>query len=157
MIFGVICATGRGFFTTVTRDLDAVGYCDLLSDHFVPFLEKIGQEFRFQQDNASIHTAQVVREWFFQKRITGDSLACKVSRFDLIENVWALLNRIDYNYLCSPKNLEELEAVLHEGWDTLHKKTLRVAVCCNARTYRTGHREQWRPDQKSLNLGVLML
>lgn len=49
----------------------------------------------------------------------GGRWACEVSRMNLTENVSAFLKKSFINYLHLPKNLEELEAVLHKGLDTI--------------------------------------
>lgn len=46
-----------------------MGYRDLLADNMVPLLKEIGHDFKYQQDNAPIHTAKLMQECFEREGI----------------------------------------------------------------------------------------
>lgn len=101
MLLGVISVLGRGFLVTVKGNLNSMGYRDLLADNLIPLLEEIGHGFKYQHDNAPIHTTELMREWFEQKSIAAIPWPATSPDLSIIENVWALLKR--YVELVSPR------------------------------------------------------
>ena len=54
----------------ISTKMNSEKYTNLLEDVLIPFMEEEGaEECIFQQDNASIHTSRVTKEWFQRKNI----------------------------------------------------------------------------------------
>lgn len=116
MLLGVISAMGPGFLVTVQGYLNSIGYRNLLADELGPLVELISHKLKYQQDNASIHTRELMRVWFEQEGIHVYSLASKSTDSDIAEKVWALLKRHFDRLPKQPGNFEELRTALMRGW-----------------------------------------
>ena len=70
MYYGMISPTGAGSLVQVNGNLNALGYEEIPFDHLVSFLEEHGRcSFIYQQDNAPIHTAKRMKEFFGREGI----------------------------------------------------------------------------------------
>lgn len=64
MIWGAFSILGTAQLCFVSPRTNAERYVNMLDDALVPYLEDVvGEEAIFQQDNASIHTARLTKEW----------------------------------------------------------------------------------------------
>lgn len=101
----------------VDKKFKSTGYLELLKNKIFPmFATEFGNSFVFQQDNASIHTTDLVLEFFIQE--DTDTLFWPPNSPDLspIENLWAILQkRVNKRLkIQSVKNSEELFALADE-------------------------------------------
>ncbi len=142
MVWGAFWDNGRSDCYIMDRDFDskkhgysAKSYIDVLNARvahiFATFEEEGDYGYEFMQDNASIHTAHVVRAWFNQKMIT---LVMNWPPFspDLnpIEHIWWHLKIALFEMFpevaADRSQSEEARAVLErciqEAWDSLPKK-----------------------------------
>ena len=71
MIWGAFSANGKAEFVVIEGRQNAQKYVKLLETSLLPFAEvHDGQDFISQQNNASIHTAEVTKAWFKDKNLT---------------------------------------------------------------------------------------
>ena len=98
MIWGAFSANGKAELVDMEERLNAQKYVDVLQTNPLPFIEiYLGQNFTFQQDNASIHTANVTKAWFKDKNVTVQigQLNHPIS-IQYIVNLWSILSRQVY-------------------------------------------------------------
>ena len=119
MVFGVIAANGEKLLITVPGKITAIVYRDILKEKVLPFLEKIEKDYRYQQDNAPVHTAKIVKEFLMEQSVLTMHWPAKSPDLSVIENVWALMKQWLSKLLNPPKNLKELQEKIYEAWEVV--------------------------------------
>jgi hypothetical protein len=76
MVWGAFWDLGRSNCYILDRDFEskkdgcsANSYLEVLNAEVEPIFEDLDEGYMFMQDNASIHTAYKVRDWFIERRI----------------------------------------------------------------------------------------
>jgi hypothetical protein len=75
--------------------------------------------FIFQQDNARVHTARKVMEFFEEEKITVLPWPANSPDLNIIEHVWAYMKRRLGWYTERPDNLEDLWERVQEIWTNI--------------------------------------
>ena len=108
----------------------------------------------FQNDNAPIHTAHVVQNWYEKDKSEQEHMEWPSQSPDIniIELLWWVLERQVRNRYPPPSSLKELEKILIEEWlkspvdDVLVEMTKRKSV------YLTPEEVKNANDQSGLNI-----
>ena len=76
MVWGALWDNGRSNLYIMDRDFEsqkhgysAQSYLEVLDGEVAGIFERMDPGYEFMQDNASIHTAYIVRDWFADKAI----------------------------------------------------------------------------------------
>ena len=106
MYYGMISPTVGVCSVRVNKNINALGYEEILFGHLVPFLEEHGRSsYIYQQDNAPIHTAKRMKGFFDREGIEVFDWLAKSPDLNPIENLWGRMKRrIQRKH---PKNLQE--------------------------------------------------
>lgn len=119
-VWGCIGQKGTGCSTTYPGRMDADRYINVLENNLIPSIQLLiqpNQEWLFQKDGASCHTAKSANEWFRRNNITTLPWPAKSPDLNPIEHLWILIDKkLDKN---PPKTLEELEKALLKCWNEL--------------------------------------
>lgn len=96
---------------------DSHKYIRVLRTHVLPIMQNNAPPNIFMQDNASVHTARNVMEWFGRQNFEVLDWPALSPDLNPIENVWASMERNWPNV--HPRNANTLDIVVHERWNML--------------------------------------
>ncbi|GBM10607.1 Transposable element Tcb1 transposase [Araneus ventricosus] len=120
MVWGAISWRGLGPLVILHGRIKSNHYLSILGDHVHPFVQTVfpGERPLFQDDNAPIHTARCVQEWFEEHDDAVDHLAWPPQSPDLnsIEHLWQYLESKIRSRFPPPSGLSELKTALQEEW-----------------------------------------
>ncbi len=85
-------------------------------------------EYIFQDDNAPVHRARVVKEWMEENEITNILWPAQSPDLNPIEHLWDVLKRKVRKHKPHSKNLNELMVVLEEKWYEIEPEILENLV-----------------------------
>lgn len=85
---GAIGYKGKLDLVIIDTTLDSVGYVELLQNNLKRGRFKIaGRGWKFQQNNASVHCARIVKQWFEDNKIKVLVWPSKSPDLNIIENL----------------------------------------------------------------------
>ncbi|KAH9166531.1 hypothetical protein AeNC1_018319, partial [Aphanomyces euteiches] len=132
MVWGAFSSKGKSELVFLEGKQDSDAYIETLSSSMLPFAHSLhGNEFRFQQDNASIHTARCVSEWFREPHVAVEALKWPAKSPDLnpIENLWGIMSRKVYaNGRRQFSKKADLVACVKQVWDEIDLTVLKKLV-----------------------------
>ena len=113
MLWGCFHRSGVGPLLRLEGKINAERYRQLLEDHVMTWIRRhLPNSFEFQQDNAPIHKARPILDFF---AVNGIQLLNHPPHPPSpIENLWAILKR--NIWATRPKNLEELWESVQAEW-----------------------------------------
>ena len=98
MVWGCITSDGSLFIKFIDGKYRSTDYLKDLKTLFIPWMDNKfgGRNYIFQQDNASIHSSRLVMDWFRKEKIPLIEWPSRSPDFNIIENVWKMLEDIIY-------------------------------------------------------------
>jgi len=120
-VWGCFTKHGLGPLIKLEGRVTAAKYVDVLKNNLLPFLDDLGDQenYLFQEDNAPIHTARVVRSWKVENDINSLPWPAQSPDLNPIENLWDELERRVQAHISLPKNRENLWEILQEEWSNI--------------------------------------
>lgn len=105
MVWGCISCDGIGPIAKVEGRMCGKDYIQLLSTSLLPYMQSMGSDYVFMDDNAPCHRARAVRQWMSSNNLKQMEVWPPQSPdLNPIEHVWDLLgDKLD---AYKPKNLE---------------------------------------------------
>jgi transposase len=140
---------GLGPLVRIEGTLNRFGYIDLLTHHFLPYLNAqfYSKMYFFQDDNAPVHTARAVMRWFKKEDILElPNWPSQSPDLNPIENLWGELERRVKRRNYQPTNADDLWRVVKEEWDNIpvevyanliYSMPRRIKSCIAAKGYPT--------------------
>lgn len=124
MVWGFFTKYYKGPLVVVEGSINGIKYIELLNQYLLPFLNEIGFDYIYQDDNAPCHTAKKVKEWKELKSINSLIWPAQSPDLNPIENLWSELDRKIRKHEPKPKNKTELINILKEEWNNLDNNFL---------------------------------
>jgi len=140
MVWGCFTGTHLGPLVSFRGKNTADTYVNTLRNHLLPFIQSlpsdVANEFIFQQDNATIHTAKKTRQWFEENGIQVMEWPPNSPDMNPIEHLWralkAALHQRFPDTRILPGGPEKVQEILYERlqvvWQEIGEKTLRDLV-----------------------------
>lgn len=126
MVWGAISYNGPVDLVVIQGRQNSKSYISLLENEKCKFRSITGDKnFVFQHDNASIHRAHDVREWFRQHNIDVLDWPSLSPDLNIVENVWGWLSREVYKNGKQYNNKQELENGIQKCWSKLPIKYIK--------------------------------
>lgn len=104
MYCGAISKKGPMCLVRIDGTITAMKYRDILFDNLLPYLEKTSRGTTFMQDNAAVHTAHAMKDFFYREGTNVLDWPAKSPDLNPIENLWGFMDR-EVERRC-PVNLE---------------------------------------------------
>lgn len=79
-------------------------YRDILKKKVIKFLDKLGRDYRYQQDNVPMHTAKIVNVFLMLEGVLIMNWPAESPDFSVTKYVWTLLKRSLSDLLDTPTN-----------------------------------------------------
>ena len=121
-VWGCITPEGTGRLRRVQGRMNAVQYCDILTESLLGTLEDYSTSVSaiiYQQDNDSKHTSRRARAWFSDHGFTMASHPAQSPDMNPIKHTWDYVDRQLRKQYPRPSNVDELWAALQEEWAKL--------------------------------------
>ena len=126
MVWGCFSARGMPQLKIIEGTLNSDRYQQLIEDIMLPFAESAYKgEWRFQQDNASMHVSKSTREFFMDRVVfVMDWPSCSPD-LNPIENLWGILVRQVYRDFRQFESLQDLREAIETAWDNIDPEVLK--------------------------------
>lgn len=120
MVWGAITSNGPIELVILNGRQSSNDYLELLKEQKDKMAHKLGRHpFIFQQDNASIHTAKVVKSWFRDENLQVLDWPALSPDLNIIENAWGWLARKVFEGGQQYQNTNELISAIHRHWNAM--------------------------------------
>ena len=142
-IWGCFSAKGTGVRYIYSGRMNQYIYVDVLEECLKPSVELLQnqvQDWKYQQDGATSHTAKTVKAYFAENDIDVMPWPARSPDLNPIENIWSYIDKKMSNYQIT--SLEHLRECLHEEWlkvpvsmceNLINSMKRRVRACHDAK------------------------
>lgn len=122
MVQGAFSERGKSELAVIVGNQDAEKYISTLKNYLLLFAaEKNPGSWIFQQDNASIHTAHIIKNWFEDKSVDIMDWAAKRSHLNPIENLWGYMARKVYGNIRQFQSDQDLKDFIFATWESVYR------------------------------------
>lgn len=130
MVWGCFTKYGLGPLVRLEGRVKAKDYIVVLNENLIPYIDTLEHKDSviFQEDNAPIHKANVVKNWKEENNLISLPWPAQSPDMNPIEHLWDVLERKIRAHIPLPKNKEELWQIIQEEWYSIDIQTLQNLV-----------------------------
>lgn len=126
MVWAAIGFKNRSSIQFLPETLNSIRYRALLDNQLLSNGRTwAGGTFIFQQDNASVHTATIVNDWFKDHKIEKLNFPARSPDLNIIENVWGVLSREVYKGGKQYTDVNQLKVAIRTAWKKMSQKYIK--------------------------------
>lgn len=121
MVWGCFTKHSLGPLVRLDGRITAKDYIAVLRNHLIPYINTLEDKENtiFQEDNAPIHTARVVKSWKEENNVVTLPWPAQSPDMNPIEHLWDELERRIRAHKPLPQNKEELWQILQKEWHNI--------------------------------------
>ena len=120
MVWAGIGWSVRTELVFINGRMNSIQYRDMLKKYLLPFTNRIsGQNWTLQQDNCTVHTSNLMQNWFHTENIDVLDWPSLSPDLNIIENMWGELVRRVYANGRQFSTVPSLKSVIIEEWETI--------------------------------------
>jgi hypothetical protein len=128
MLWGCFGMNG-GRLAVVSGRMNAEDYTELLETELLPFgVDLGGENWVFQQDNASIHDANYTHQWMLDNGIQVLPWPSCSPDLNPMENAWGILVRAVYSDGRQYESVAQLKAAIERAWSDMDILVLQKMI-----------------------------
>jgi transposase/uncharacterized protein (DUF2267 family) len=127
MVWGCMTYYGLGDLSWIPGKINSEQYLTVLKDYVLQSRDWFGMDpatFIFQQDNASIHTARIIKDYFTEQQLTVLEWPANSPDLNPIENLWAIIKQRLDEFKNRPKNFDELWEQVQQVWEKISREDI---------------------------------
>jgi transposase len=129
MVWAAFGLNGRTPIVFLRGPQTALCYQEVLRQHLLPHGRRIGGRlWMFQQDNASIHSANSTKDWLQKHKVRLLEWPSRSPDLNPIENLWGSLVRLVYSNGRQYNSVGELEEAIQAAWEVISEDELHRLV-----------------------------
>ncbi len=132
MVWGIFYWHTLGPLVSIEHCLNAIAYLSSVANHVHPFMTTVypSSDGYFQQDNAPVHKAQIISDWFFEHDNESTLLKWPPQLPDLnpIEHLWDVVEREIRIMDVQPTNLQKLCDAIMSIWTNISEEFFQHLV-----------------------------
>ncbi|CAH2092976.1 unnamed protein product [Euphydryas editha] len=126
IIWSGIGYSGKMDIKFCTGKINSKRYIEVINEQITSHATRIaGNNFIFQQDNASVHRAQVVKDYFAEKNIQILEWPAYSPDLNIIENCWGDLSRAVYRGSRQFITVEDLKKAIINEWQNMNQDIIK--------------------------------
>ena len=129
MVWGGFGYGGKTDLVMIEGHLNSDKYQKMLQGNLIASGSTIcGDNWKFQQDNASIHTSKATMGWFKSNRVDVIEWPACSPDMNPIENLWGVLTYRVYGKNKQYESVNDLKMAIINAWESLKKEELQKLV-----------------------------
>jgi transposase len=130
MVWGCFTRNKIGPLIQVSGKITGSVYIEVLENNLLPFINELDNnlEYVFQDDNAPVHRAKIVKQWMQDNSVKNISWPAQSPDLNPIEHLWDVLERKVRKHEPHPKNLTELMTILNEEWNKIESEVIENLI-----------------------------